>query len=242
MINVGILGNGEVGQALLELYANRPFAVQIKDKHEDEDFVDITVLNICIPHSDVFFEQVKMCIEKCRPLLTIIHSTVLPGTTKHLQSLFLNRYIVHSPVRGNHPYLYDSLLQFTKYLGSDTEEGKRLAISHFSVLGLKSESMKNSFSTELAKILCTTYYGLCISWHQLAKDLCDQHNLNFHEVMTDWNSSYNHGYKQIHMEHVNRPVLHPPEGKIGGHCIIPNADLLDCLVESDLVKSVLKLK
>ena len=45
MINVGILGNGEVGQALLELYINKPFTVQIKDKHDDIDFVDITILN-----------------------------------------------------------------------------------------------------------------------------------------------------------------------------------------------------
>jgi len=166
----------------------------------------------------------------------------LPGTTKRLQLLSPGKYVVHSPVRGNHPYLYDSLKRFTKYIGSDTDDGIHLALAHFKCLGLNSVSMKNSFSTELAKLLCTTYYGLCITWHQQVKNLCDRHKLNFQEVMTDWNNSYNEGYKQIHMGNVNRPVLYPPGEKIGGHCVIPNAELLSYLTESSLIEEVLKFK
>lgn len=242
MVKVGIVGHGEVGQALEILYTNKPFSVIVEDIKKPSKREEVTILNICFPYNDDFLDKVHECIKDFKPLLTIIHSTVLPGTTKRLQSLTPRGFVVHSPVRGNHPYLYDSLKRFVKYIGSDTEDGKFLATAHFKCLDLNSVSMKNSFSTELAKILCTTYYGLCIAWHQQAKDLCDRHNLEFNEVMTDWNNSYNEGYKEIHMENVNRPILYPPGEKIGGHCVIPNAELLSYLTESSLVDEVLKFK
>lgn len=243
MVKVGILGDGEVGKAIHQLYFAQPFEVTVKDKDDGRVLESCSILHICIPYSEDFVTEALSYINICKPVLTIIHSTIKPGTTKHLQSLAPpNSYIVHSPVRGNHPYLYDSLKHFAKYIGSDTEDGKLLALEHLKYLGLNVMCMKSSFSTELAKLLCTTYYGVCIAWHQLAKNLCDEHDLNFSEVMTEWNNTYNEGYKKIYMENVIRPVLSPPGNKIGGHCVIPNAELLSYLTESSLIEEVLKFK
>jgi len=242
MVKVGVIGNGEVGNAVHQLYFNKPFNVFIKDKNDNKTLESCVILNICFPYSEDFVNIVSNYINICKPILTIIHSTIKPGTTKHIQSLIQGRFVVHSPVRGNHPYLYDSLKHFAKYIGSDTEDGKLLALEHLKYLGLNVMCMKSSFSTELAKLLCTTYYGVCIAWHQLAKNLCDEHDLNFSEVMTEWNNTYNEGYKKIYMENVIRPVLSPPGNKIGGHCVIPNAELLSYLTESSLIEEVLKFK
>jgi hypothetical protein len=67
---------------------------------------------------------------------------------------------------------------------------------------------------------------MCIAFHAEINSLCDEMGLGFEEVMTEWNQEYNEGYKKLGMDHVVRPVLNPPEGSIGGHCIIPNAKLL----------------
>ena len=242
MIDVGILGYGEIGQALSEFYKDKPFNLKIKDKNSVEQLGELVILNVCIPYNNDFLDIVYEQIQTSKPIITIIHSTVLPGTTKRLQMLSPNKFVIHSPVRGIHPYLYDSLKRFVKYIGSDTEDGYQLAYAHLKFLGFKCERMKSSFATELSKLLCTTYYGVCIAWHDLVKKLCDRHSLEYVNVSTDWNVSYNEGYKELGMSHFTRPVLYPPEGKIGGHCVVPNAELLENLIDSSLIEEVLKFK
>ena len=71
------------------------------------------------------------------------------------------------------------------------------------------------------------------------KKLCDQIGADFDEAVTDFNETYNSGYDQLGKKNVIRPVLFPPDGPIGGHCVIPNAKLLEKIFESlalDLLK------
>lgn len=243
MSKIGIVGYGEVGRALETIYRNKAFNLKIKDKEDNLKFDGkIKILNICFPYTETFLDSVVSYININNPTLTIIHSTVLPGTTKKIQSLIGKKFVVHSPVRGNHPCLYESLIKFEKYVGSDTEEGLFLSLRHLASLGISVNHMKNSFSTELAKILCTSYYGLCIAWHQRVSELCSEHSVDFQEVMTDWNMTYNKGYKELGIESVMRPVLYPPGDRIGGHCVIPNAELLKEVLDSPLLDEILKFK
>jgi len=41
-----------------------------------------------------------------------------------------------------------------------------------------------------------------------------------------WNKQYNDGYTKLGKSNVVRPVLTPPSGKIGGHCVSQNFELL----------------
>ena len=52
-------------------------------------------------------------------------------------------------------------------------------------------------------------------------------NFDFDEVYTIPNADYNEGYKKLAKPNVIRPVLKPIPGPIGGHCLIPNANLLE---------------
>ncbi len=241
MTQIGILGYGEVGKAIHQLYSNKEFSVQIKDL-KNTDFKNIEILHVCIPYNNDFLDVVIDEITKSNPLLTIIHTSTLPGTTKRIQDSFTNNYIVHSPVRGDHPRLAESFLSFVKYIGSDTDMGLHLSTEHLNKLNINTKSFQNSFSTELSKLLCSAYYGLCIAWHDVAHNMCKRHSLNFDDVMTCWNTTYNQGYKEMGVTNVQRPVLYPPNKKISGHCVIPNVELLDHLVESSLIQEILKFK
>ena len=100
-----------------------------------------------------------------------------------------------------------------------------MAASHYEELGIDYCLEENSDSTELAKLLSTTYYGLCIAWHGEMKKMCDKYNVRF-DVIDEWTKTYNSGYKELGMPHVVRPALYPPKNGIGGHCIVSNVEIL----------------
>lgn len=246
---VGILGYGEIGVSTEKLYCGKDYVVRVLDpeKKRHDSLKGATIVNVCIPYSDQFIDTVCDMIESAAPLLTILHSSVPVGTTEAIQNRFPRTdshftYVVHSPVRGNHPCLYYSLKTFIKYIGSDTEIGRDVTIDHFNELGIQSKFIGPSKTTELAKLLCTSYYGLCIAWHHEMERLCEENNVNFELAVEHWNSTYNDGYRALGMDNVVRPILYPPKGKIGGHCVVPNAELLQKHADSAFLDLILQLK
>lgn len=238
---VGILGHsGEVGSALCKCYQDLNIDVHTKDLN-DKDLPELQILNICIPYTENFETVVCSEIQKTAPLLTIIHSTVKPGTTKSIASK-TSTHVVHSPIRGSHPDLYRSLKMFVKYIGADNNASSLVAEKHFEFLKIPCKVINSSLSTEIAKLLCTTYYGLCIAWHASMKSVCDKNSIDF-SFIDEWNRTYNNGYAALDNFNVIRPTLTPPEnGKIGGHCIIPNAELLQTLYSDTLIETLLQYK
>jgi len=51
--------------------------------------------------------------------------------------------------------------------------------------------------------------------------------VEFKEVVTDFIEMYNRGYKKLGMKWAIQPNTFP--GKIGGHCVMQNLDLLEKL-------------
>lgn len=234
---VGILGYGQVGKSIAKFYKNP----KIKDLNRDDNLGGVEILHICIPYSDDFVKIVSKEIEKIKPRLTIIHSTVAPGTTKRIAEQ-TNSLVVHSPVRGVHPHLYEGIKTFVKYIGADSRKAGRLAKKHLEDLGLKTKVFYPSITTELGKLFSTTYYGLCIAWHGEMKKICDKEGVSFKKAVTDFNKSYNEGYKKLKKPNVVRPVLYPPRGGIVGSCIIPNTEILKRNYNSLVLDLILKYK
>lgn len=242
---IGIIGYGEIGQSLEKCYLGKDFSIGILDTYNKIDTMPdkVDVLNICIPYSDDFVDIVSKYVEQYKPQLTVIHSTVIPGTTHNISKKTNINNIVHSPVRGVHPNLYQGLKTFVKFIGADTSEIGYLTKIHFEDIGIKSKVISSTRSTELAKILSTTYYGLCIAFHNDIDKLCKQLDVSYKDVATSWNETYNEGYEKLGMKNVIRPVLYPPkDGKIGGHCVIPNVELLSTFFDSKIIDYILELK
>ena len=88
--------------------------------------------------------------------------------------------------------------------------------------------MTNPITLELAKIVVdTSYYGWLITYAQLSNMIAIQNKVNYDEM---WSFA-----DEIHKFLGNRPKMYP--GFIGGHCVIPNLDLIknDTL---DLIKEI----
>lgn len=246
---VGILGMGEVGSALAVIYNDEHnkdmFKVLINDHNAKVNTFEkgMRFLHVCIPFSSEFVRIVRRVSMEYQPEYIIIHSTVKMGTTKELFDDLGN--VVHSPVRGVHPHLAEGIKTFTKYVGADEQELGQAVCEHLKAIGLTPELFICSEVTELGKLLDTTYYGLCIAFHDYARKIIDgTDGVLFAEAMTEFNRSYNAGYTALGKENVVRPVLYPPEdSKIGGHCIIPNAELLlEQFGEDPILSAILRHK
>lgn len=236
---IGILGHGEIGQALEEVYQNSKlinFKLFIKDiKYKEDPFknVELDVLNICIPYSSNFNKIVVDEIQKTKAKLTIIHSTVIPYTTKKIRDEVrksgLDYYVVCSPVRGVHPNLARSITEFHKYIGTENPKEGREARRHFQQLKIKKSGFyKPAVVVELNKLIDTTYYGLCIYFTGYIKDLLEKYKVYKMDSFTHFNKTYNRGYRRMRKrEQTNRPTLYPPEKEgLHSHCILQNAAYL----------------
>ncbi len=228
---IGILGYGEIGKAIAKFYKNP----KIKDLNRDDGLEGVDILHICIPWSKKFVSIVAKEIQRIKPKLTIIHSTVALGETKKLSDKFRGM-VVHSPVRGVHPYLYQGIKTFVKYIGADNKKAAKMAKKHLESLGIKTKVFYPSATTEALKLWDTTQYGWFIVLNKEIKKWCDKNSLDFEAVYTDANKTYNEGYKKLGRPEVVRPYLKYIEGKIGGHCIIPNCRIL----KSEIAKLILR--
>jgi len=225
-----IVGFGEIGKGISQLLNE----YSISEKEWSKGGVDADIIHICIPWGDTFIETVGYLIRESKPICVIIHSTVKPGTTKQLQDSFPKIEVVHSPVIGVHPNLREGLKTFPKWIGFDKECIK--STNSLISMGIKPVPIKGSHITETLKVLSTTYYGVCIAFHQLAEDLlCDDVN-----YLGKWNEYYNEGYTTLGMPNVVRPILYPPGDKIGGHCVIPNAKIIKEITDHPLLDGILK--
>ena len=222
-----ILGMGEVGQTLFDLLVDRKFDCvgidldnsKCKKYSENEVIKNPEYLHICLPGELTGFTDIVLnWINKIKNIqVVIIHSTVKPGTTKIIQEK-LSIPILFSPVRGVHKRFLNDIKKYTKFISFDGAEIdskiKRDLENRFE----KIDWMSTTKTAELAKILVdTTYYGWLINYAQVTKMICEKENIDFDEM---WKFA-----DEIHENLGNRPKMFP--GIIGGHCVIPNLDLVE---------------
>jgi UDP-N-acetyl-D-mannosaminuronate dehydrogenase len=223
---VAVIGLGEIGRPLLELLSTRypTLGVDIPLPSSLPEGVD--VLHICYPFEiQDFVGETARYIELFKPGLTIINSTVGVGTTRAVSEQ-TGTAVVNSPVRGKHAHMLDHLRQYTKFVGAiDPASGQRAA-EHFQSVGLRTEVLSSPEATELAKLTETTYFGLLIAWAQEVERYCDKLGQDYGEVVRF--------YKEISYL---PPVSFFP-GVIGGHCVLPNIEILSAVDHSEILRAI----
>lgn len=212
-----IIGGGEVGRALLEILSPH-YDIQLRDVSDNVQG-HFDVLHIAYPHAENFIKITKKYIEEYAPALVVIHSTVPVGAAKAIGDM-----AVSSPVRGTHPNLAEGIQTFVKYFGGPKAKE---AADIFANIGVPTRVFEKAETAELGKLLDTAYYAWNIIFAKEVKRVCDENGLDFDEVYTIPNKDYNEGYKKLGRPNVIRPILEPTPGPIGGHCVIPNTELLD---------------
>ena len=238
-----VIGVGEVGRSLFELLKqSKKFDVYCldinKEKMQDIQKNDlpkeVDVLHVCYPCSNQkdFIKTTVNYIKQFNSELTIINSTVPPGTTEKVHKLS-GGHIVHSPIRGMHTsieIMKRDLLFWTKYVGGIDKKSAELARKHFEELGFKTKVLTGTAETELAKLFSTTYRAWMISCFQEMHRISRKFGADFDQI-TEFLEDTN----EVRFD---RPIHFP--GVIGGHCLISNAELLLKSYDTDFIKLILK--
>lgn len=224
-----VIGLGEIGKPLLKLLSkNRtiegfdidPKLMNLK-RFKKLEYLETSFLHICIPFSSTFIQNVVSVYNKFKPKCIVIHSTIQPYTTRKLQKK-LPIPIIYSATRGVHKRMSKDLKRYTKFYAIEEDApNSKWAIKIFcktlKECGIKSQRMSNPITLELAKILCdTSYLGWLVNYAQVTNAIAIQYGINYDEM---WIFA-----DEIHRFLGNRPKMYP--GFIGGHCVIPNLDLM----------------
>jgi UDP-N-acetyl-D-mannosaminuronate dehydrogenase len=191
-------------------------------------------MHVCIPckSGEEFEDVVSGYVKQFNPKLVIINSTVPPGTTMALHKR-CKCLMAHSPIRGVHKGLEHMKLElkrWTKYVGGADAEAGEAARKHFEKIGLKTKVLKSSTDTELAKLFETTYRAWMIVWFQEMHRISGSIGADFDGVV-DF-------LEDTHRVRLDRPIMFP--GAIGGHCVVPNIDLLLKSYDSEFLRLIEK--
>lgn len=217
-----VIGMGEVGKALYEVLstAHPVFSFDIRNE-QCWDWPSVDVLHVTFPcdNPKQFRSMVRAYQELCTPTYTVIHSTVHLGTTRGL-----GNYCYHSPVRGNHPYLAESLRTFTTYLAPTPD---MFLTDYFQSAGMSIQPVDQPENTEAGKLWCLAAYATNIYLEKEIYAYCERHSLDFSVVYESFTRTYNEGYAKLGKPEVARPILQHSPGPIGGHCVLPAVTKLD---------------
>jgi hypothetical protein len=230
-----VIGMGEVGSAVYTtLYKyNDVQTLDITGLQEIE--LPIDVLHICIPHSKQFIAIVKDYIKQYSPKATIVYSTVPIGTCEAIGS-----QVAHSPVEGKHPRLADSMARFTRWIGCRNSATRRLVKEIWENI-VDCKLVDSSRYTEALKLCSTSKYGINLVWADYTANLAKDLGMDY-EFFKEFDEDYNRLYTKLHFPNFRKFVLDAPEGKIGGHCVVPNAELLDRQYPSKMLKMIKEME
>lgn len=224
-----VVGLGEIGTPILKVVskviktAGYDIDQSLMNKKEYDKLINhkTVFVHICIPFTDKFVDSVLQIVQQHNPLAIVIHSTISPGTTEIIQRK-TSIPVIYSATRGTHKRMVKDLRRYTKFysvydwapnsIWASKQYEKRMRSAK-----IKTKKMSNPLTLELAKIVVdTSYYGWLITYAQLSNMIAIKNNVDYDEM---WSFS-----DEIHKFLGNRPKMFP--GFIGGHCVIPNLDLI----------------
>jgi UDP-N-acetyl-D-mannosaminuronate dehydrogenase len=223
---VVVVGLGEVGRPLFNLVGRHHDAVGVDVSPPPGAVQRVDIMHVCYPFEiQDFVGETARYIDRLSPALTIINTTVAVGTTRAVWQR-TGAAVVHSPVRGKHVRMLDELLGYTKFVGALEFMSAKCAVEHFESLGMRTRTLSSPEATELAKLSETTYFGLLIAWAQELERYCDQSSADYDEI-----TSF---YDEIKFF----PSARYFPGVIGGHCVMPNIEILSRLGDSAILKAI----
>lgn len=239
-----IIGHGQIGQAIHAMLKRsedetiETYDVQKNTEDDKKKILEsgqLDILHICFPFNEKFVECVKAYIEEFKPIATVIYSTVKIGTTKQL-----GKNVFHSPVVGRHPNLYEGVLYGLRFIG--TNQGNAHPVDTlWDSLGARVKVVNSTDVTEFIKIRSTSKFGINLVWTDYEKSVADDIGMDFN-ILKEFDEDYNKLYIKLGMEWAQQYIIDPPGGSIGGHCVIPNAKLLNDQYPNEWLKKIIAME
>ncbi len=239
-MNQLVIGMGQIGTAVKEVTESAFYYDPIFDDKKSSSYPQIDggvdVMHICFPYTKDFVTEVESYINDYDPKHVVVWATVPIGTCRRI-----GYKVVHSPVEGIHPNLVESIRKMKRFVGWNNGAEGRFFVNYFSALGMSTSSVSSTETTELLKLRSTAKYGVNLVWAQYEAKLCKQFGVAYTDLMA-YDRAYNELYDKLGVREVGRYVLYPPEGEIGGHCVVPNAKLLNEQFPSDLLDKIINME
>ena len=216
-----VLGVGEIGSAYYKLLSPhyRVFRKDIDPARSDKKFPrSVDVIHICLRYGDEFHTIVRQALDRFKPGLINVMTTTPPGTCETIDP-----YAVHSTTRGLHPSLDQFIRHTAKHYG-----GPRAAeVAELFNGIIYPPPILHPFAktTELCHIASNTQYAASILYADELEKLFRHYGVDWFDFER-YSASHNDGFAAMGYSSKFRPVLHPSGGRLGGHCIAPNARLV----------------
>lgn len=219
-----IAGCGEIGRPLYRL-ARGGFADVIAEdptlpaaappKHP------VAALHVAVPGSLPAFEEiVANYVRKYEPELVLVHSTTQPGTTERLVSALGMDRVVHCQVHGKHAgdRMRRDMLFYPKFVATESDAAFEKACGVLGPMGHPPTDIRRitrPLAGEISKLLATSYFGYLVAWAQEVDRLADRAGVDYDELMA---------FTQLETKDFHIRGKFP--GVIGGHCVMPNIEIL----------------
>lgn len=218
-----VVGLGEVGRPLLEVLgaAHRAFGRDLADRA----FHGVQILHVCFPFGPGFTAAAARYVARYRPGVVVVNSTVVPGTTRAIEGETATP-TVYSPVRGKHARMAEELRRYRKFVAGTSAEAVATVEDHFAAAQVATGRMSSPESLELAKLLETSYFGVLVAWAQEMDRFAATTGADYEEMVRFFDEV-----------DFFPPVSFEP-GYIGGHCVMPNIDLLEQVRQSPFTEAV----
>ncbi len=219
-----VVGLGEVGKPLFDILSRtyKTIGVDIQPVEVSEP---CSVLHICIPFQiPDFVGTCAAYIAKYKPAITVINSTISPGTTRAVAERS-GAAVAYSPVRGKHVKMEKDMLFYKKFVGASDPKIAAEVEKHFAAAGFKTDHFASSDAGEVAKLLETTYLGVLVGWQQEVE-----------RMSSALGGSHEDANKFIEEIAFLPQGIFP--GFIGGHCVMPNIAILRTRVKSEFLDAI----
>jgi UDPglucose 6-dehydrogenase len=230
--NVGVIGNGFVGEAISFAFSSIS-DLYVYDTDPSKSVNDLETLHncdfvfICVPtpmfqdgSQDLSYVESTFTKATNKPIY-ILKSTVLPGTTDELSKKYPNFKIIFSPeFLTERTAKLDMLTQSRIILGGEsslTEKAKTLFNQRFKI---KNIIQTDSKTAELTKYMNNTFFATKVSIMNEFKLLCDKIGANWEDALMGFISD-----GRIGDSHLNVPGH---DGKLGygGTCFPKDVNAL----------------
>lgn len=221
---VVVAGCGEIGKPIYQLCCGGFEQVLVEDprygKPESARF-PVAALHVAVPGSlPNFTDIIAGYVSKYDPGVVLINSSTVPGFTGQLVERFGVDRVVHTQVHGKHhgDHMRGDMLRYPKFVATVSDKAFDKAKAVLIAMGHSPEKvtrLSSPLAGELVKLLATTFFGYMIVWAQEIERLADRTGVSYDELMS---------FTKLEAKDFDIRGKFP--GVIGGHCVMPNIEIL----------------
>ena len=227
-MNIGIIGQGFVGNAIYQRFKNY-YEIKTYDldkskcNSSEQETLDNEIVFVCLPtpmnpdgscNIDLVESAIKRCFEFGITKIVVIKSTVTPGTTAKINSLYPNLDVVFNPEFLTEVNAVEDFNNTTRVILGGPRKATTILKRIYSKVFAYAHIVKTgSTHAEMVKYVTNTFLATKVSFANEIHQICDGLDIDYDKVI-----EYATLDKRLGKSHWQVPG---PDGDFGygGHCL-----------------------